>query len=104
MRVLLDECLPHKLKAELPGHETRTVPEVGWAGKKNSELLDLAAGSFDVFLTVDAAIAHRRKRSTLSIMVLTASSNRLEVLRYLMPRVRELIPTLQPGQIVRVEV
>jgi len=36
-----------------------------------------------VFLTVDAAIAHHRKRSTLSIMVLAASSNRLEALRYL---------------------
>src|SRR5207247_6371236 len=41
------------------------------------------AASVDV-LTVDAAIAHHRNRSKLSIMVLTASSNRLEALRYLM--------------------
>src|SRR5439155_4402001 len=41
------------------------------------------AASVDV-LTVDAAIAHHRTRSKLSIMVLTASSNRLEALRYLM--------------------
>jgi predicted nuclease of predicted toxin-antitoxin system len=43
MRVLLDECLPRKLKNDLPGHAARTVPEMGWAGKKNGELLQLAA-------------------------------------------------------------
>ncbi|PYQ12171.1 MAG: hypothetical protein DMF80_18675 [Acidobacteria bacterium] len=103
MRVLLDECLPRKLKAELSGHETRTVPEAGWAGKKNSELLDLAAGLFDVFLTVDAAISlHRRPPSRLAVIILKAPSNRLEVLRPLMPRVRELIRRLKPGRVTRV--
>lgn len=32
MRVLLDECVPRKLRRELPGHEVRTVAEMGWAG------------------------------------------------------------------------
>lgn len=27
MRLLLDECLPRKLKGGLPGHEVKTVPE-----------------------------------------------------------------------------
>ncbi len=31
MRVLLDECLPRKLKPELPGHDVLTAPELGWA-------------------------------------------------------------------------
>jgi hypothetical protein len=43
MRVLLDECLPRKLKNDLAGHDVRTVPDMGWAGKKNGELLQLAA-------------------------------------------------------------
>ena len=38
MRLLLDECLPRKLKNHLPEHECSTVPEQGWAGKKNREL------------------------------------------------------------------
>ena len=29
MRVLLDECLPRRLKRELVGHDARTVPEMG---------------------------------------------------------------------------
>jgi hypothetical protein len=31
VRVLLDECLPRRLKRELVGHDARTVPEMGWA-------------------------------------------------------------------------
>ena len=30
MRILLDECLPARLRRELPGHEVRTVPQEGW--------------------------------------------------------------------------
>ena len=48
MRVLLDECLPRRLKRELVGHDARTVPEMGWASKKNGELLALAPIEFDV--------------------------------------------------------
>ena len=42
MRVLLDECLPKRLKRELVGHEARTAPEMGWASKRYGELLALA--------------------------------------------------------------
>jgi hypothetical protein len=53
VRVLLDECLPRRLKRELVGHDVRTAPEMGWASKTNGELLALAAVEFDVFLTSD---------------------------------------------------
>jgi hypothetical protein len=52
MRVLLDECVPRKLKNHLLGHECVTVPDAGLAGKKNGELLSLAVqAGFEVFLT-----------------------------------------------------
>ncbi|HRJ42715.1 MAG TPA: hypothetical protein PL105_12595 [Caldilineaceae bacterium] len=35
MKVLLDECLPRRLKRELSGHPVSTVPEMGWVGVKN---------------------------------------------------------------------
>jgi len=40
--ILLDECLPKRLKHNLVGHQARSVPEMGWASKKNGELLALA--------------------------------------------------------------
>ena len=47
MRVLLDECLPRRLKRELVGHDVKTAPEMGWASKRNGELLGLAVSRFD---------------------------------------------------------
>lgn len=57
----LDECIPRKLKAHLAEHECRTVSEAGWAGKRNGELLRLAEGSFDVFLTLDKGVQYQQR-------------------------------------------
>ncbi|MCP5111332.1 MAG: hypothetical protein GY953_10915 [bacterium] len=54
MKVLLGECVPRKLKYDLPGHDCQTVPESGLAGKRNGELLsEVEAGGFEVFVTMD---------------------------------------------------
>jgi predicted nuclease of predicted toxin-antitoxin system len=54
MRVLLDECVPRKLKKSLQDHECQTVPEAGLAGKTNGELLAAAERlGFDVLITLD---------------------------------------------------
>ena len=104
MRVLLDECLPRRLKFELPGHDCRTVPEMGWASIANGELLALAAGQFDVFLTVDQNIAFQQNIPTqqLGIIALRAPSNDIDDLRPLLPRVLALVPKIRPGQILAV--
>jgi len=31
MRLLLDECVPRKLRSDLEGHDVHTVQEMGWA-------------------------------------------------------------------------
>ena len=78
MRVLLDECLPRRLKRELVGHEARTAPEMGWASKRNGELLALAIGRFDVFLTADRNLSYQQDLSSfdVAVVVLVAPSNR----------------------------
>jgi hypothetical protein len=60
MRLLLDECVPKRLKRELVGHEVKTVQELGWAGTKNGGLLKLADGQFDALLTVDQGIEYQQ--------------------------------------------
>ena len=76
MRVLLDECLPRGLKKHLRNHEVKTVPEAGWAGKKNGELLRVAAGDIDVFITIDSNLVHQQKVGVLpfGVVVLAARS------------------------------
>ena len=97
MRILLDECLPRRLKRELVGHDAKTVPEMGWASKRNGELLALAAGQFDVFLTADRNLSYQQDISSpdIAIVVLVAGSNRFEALRSLTPRLLEVLPIAQ---------
>ena len=60
MKVLLDECVPRKLKREIANHEVVTVTEHGWSGIVNGELLKLAETEFDIFLTVDQNLSFQQ--------------------------------------------
>ncbi len=104
MRILLDECLPKRLKGELAGHDARTVPEMGWASKRNGELLTLAQGQFDVFLTVDRNVAFQNEvnRFAIAVVVLHAKGNRLSDLRPLVPELLSVLSAVMPGQVVPV--
>src|SRR5262245_17466383 len=104
MRVLLDECLPRRLKKLLTGHDVQTVPEAGWAGKKNGELLALLAGRFEVFVTIDKNMVYQQNLTQVSfgVVVLSARSNRLADLEPLVPKVLDALRGLKPGQLVRV--
>ena len=102
MRVLLDECLPRRLKQSIAGHEVRTVPESGWAGSSNGELLSLAQGQFDVFVTVDRNLpAQQALGSGPAVVILRARSNRFQDLEPLVPELLEVLATITRGQLVR---
>jgi hypothetical protein len=105
-RILLDECLPRDLKRHLEDHDTKTVPEAGWASKENGELLALAASDFDVFVTVDRNLSFQQNLSNLEIavVVLVARGNRLVDLEPLVPGLLRAVSTIERGQVVRVDV
>ena len=105
MRVLPDECIPLQLVAELPRHDVRTIRGMRWRGKKNGELLQLAASKFDVFATIDRGMAYQQRIADLRLGVITllAPSNEIETLRPLMPRLRQAVLKVKPGQVIRVE-
>ncbi len=102
-RVLLDECVPGRLKHELPGFFVRTVREHGWAGTLDGSLLRAADTEFDVLVTVDRNLVHQQNLSglQLAIVVLVAYSNNIRVLRLLVPELLDALGTIQPGQVVQ---
>ena len=104
MRVLIDECLPKKLKREMPGHDVMTVQERGWSSKKNGELLRLLQDEFDVFLTADQNLTYQQNLSNarVAVIVLVARNNRMEALKPVMPKVQEVLKSIQPGEVVQV--
>jgi predicted nuclease of predicted toxin-antitoxin system len=104
MRLLLDESLPRGLKRLLSAHEVVTVPEQGWAGKSNSELLRLAEEEFDAFLTADQNVEYQQniRAYRLAVIVLAAQTTRLEELEPLIPAVLKALRVTQLGDVVRV--
>ena len=104
MRLLLDECVPKRLKREMLGHEVKTVQDMGWAGIKNGALLKLADGQFDALLTVDQGIEYQQNLSglTISVVVILAASNDADDLRPLLPGVEQALAALRAGEISRV--
>lgn len=101
MNILLDECLDRRFANDLPGHSVKTVPQMGWAGKKNGELLSLAEKDFDVFITVDKNLSYQQHlpRFKIAVLVLKARSNRLADLKLLAPEVLLILPSLQTGKV-----
>ncbi len=104
MKLLLDESLPRSLKGELTSHDVVTVPEKGWAGKDNSELLQLASAEFDVFVTADQGLQYQQNLAGYGIAVVTlaARSNRVEDLRPLVPRLLTALDEVGPGEVITV--
>lgn len=78
MKLLLDENLPKRLKADFANHEVYTVRDVGWQGIKNGELLQLMiTNEFHALLTFDKNLQHQQnfKKYALTVFILSASNN-----------------------------
>ena len=104
VRVLLDECLPKKLKREFHDCSVVMVQEMGWAGKKNGELMQVARGQFDIFVTSDQNLRYQQNLaySEVGVIVLVALSNRIEALRPLIPKTNEVLQRIEPGEVIEI--
>jgi len=98
MKILFDECVSNLLREHLPGCEIFTVREMGWGSKSNGELLRLAAGSFDVFLTVDQNLRFQQNilDSPIAVVVLVVSRNRLKDYLPLVDKLKETSVSVKP--------
>lgn len=106
MRLLLDECLPRKLKSSFisAGHNCETVREVGWEGVTNGKLLAQAEFLFDVLITVDKNLRYQQafKNRVISVLILRAKSNDIEDLEPLVPAVLNALKSINPGQVLEI--
>ena len=104
--MLLDECLPRKLKREFLGHEVFTIDEAGFKGLKNGELIQSASeNGFEVLVSADKNIEHQQNKTNLplAILVLSAKTNRIESLLPLMTEALEVLESIKIGEIITVE-
>ncbi|MBI1748640.1 MAG: DUF5615 family PIN-like protein [Acidobacteria bacterium] len=104
MKLLLDECVDRRLARELRGHDVRTVPMMGWAGIKNSDLLRLAEREFDVFITVDRNLSFQQNlpKFKIAVLVLHAPTNRIVDLKPIVPGILAALSNVKVGQVVSI--
>jgi predicted nuclease of predicted toxin-antitoxin system len=106
MKLLLDECIPRKFKFDLlsHGYEVVTVLEAGFSGKTNGELLNVAEGSFQAFITLDKNLPKQQNLAArkISIIIVRAKSNRLADIRLHLGALLAELSDLRPSQVIEV--
>ena len=105
MRVLLDENLDWRLVRYFDADfQVATVSRLGWKGKRNSELLQQAAATFDALVTMDKGIEHQQNLSkyAIGVILISARSNRIQDIQPAMLKVNQVLREVQPGQVIPV--
>lgn len=101
MKILLDECIPKRLKEFIKGRDAFTVSELGWSGVKNGELLALCAeNKFDILITIDKNIIHQQniKNYDLTVVVLNSRTSKVEELARFLPAFENQIADFKKGE------
>jgi predicted nuclease of predicted toxin-antitoxin system len=101
VKILLDECVDRRLAREISGHDVHTVPQMGWAGIKNGDLLTLAEKHFEVFVTVDRNLSFQQNLTlyNITVIILRCRSNRLRDLRPLVPKLTASLLSAKRGDV-----
>ncbi len=90
MRLLLDENVPRKLTLDLKDYQVTTVPEMGWSGIKNGELLKrLIEENIDCFITADKNIEFQQNFAKYPIPVIV-----IKVRRITYPNIKTIVPEI----------
>lgn len=105
MRILLDECIDHKLRYSLSGHDCQSARYAGFAGLENGELLAKGEeAGFEVLLTVDRGLEYEQNVSgrKIALVILIAKSVRLKDLESLVPACLAQLKSIQSGHVYRI--
>jgi len=105
VKIVLDECLPIRLRLEFPEHECVTVQYLQAKGTFDGPLLQKIASAFDVLITIDGNMQYQqnfRKYPQFSVISLSAENNSMKRLLPLVPAIRTALRTIQPGQHIRI--
>ncbi|MEX8547444.1 MAG: hypothetical protein V5804_07565 [Mucilaginibacter sp.] len=87
--------MPTKVKYDFgEGYFVKTVRDMGWLGKKNGELLGLAAfNGFDIFITLDKNLKNQQNlnKVDLKFIVLLAKDNKHQTLQPYIEKVSSIL-------------
>lgn len=97
-KILLDENLPRPLIRDFPaGFEVSTVPDEGWAAKKNGELLAaMTAAGFEILITADKNLRFQQNldKYPVKVVILRTHDNPYKTLKSHVPRIEKAIESM----------
>jgi len=103
VRVLLDEGVPDLIQKRLKNLTIATVQGLGWRGIRNGDLLDLMKGNgFEVLITTDKNIPYQQNLAKRNLSAIIIPSNRIRILKPLLPRIQTAIETIKLGQVIEI--
>jgi hypothetical protein len=88
----------------LANHECVAASERGWKGIQNGELLRLAEGQFDLFITADQSIRYQQNLKGRRIPILELSTNDLRRILAAASLLQSAIETTKAGEFRRLEI
>jgi predicted nuclease of predicted toxin-antitoxin system len=91
MKILLDECVTKRLKADLNEFEVFTVRELGLGGVKNGRLMAFCVeNNFDILLTIDKNLIYQQnlEKYPITTVVLNCFTSKIEELITYLPSFR----------------
>jgi predicted nuclease of predicted toxin-antitoxin system len=105
MRILLDACLPERLRLDLASAgDVESAKFAELDHQSNGQLLQAMVGRFDVLVTIDKSMPHEQTIGgrPIAIVVIRSVENRIRALKPVMPQVATAISQIKPGEIIDV--
>jgi len=104
LKILIDECVPRPIIKMLAGHAVNTVQDEGWGAYKNGDLLRLAEGTFDLFITSDQNIRYQQNLAGRKIAVLVLSTNHWGIIQANADLIADAVQVIQPADFVELTI
>jgi hypothetical protein len=93
-------CVPHIVRKKLPNPDITTVQHAGWSGIKSGELLRLAEGVYDVFISSDKNLQYQQNVSGRKLAIVILPSNQVPIVESLIPQLEAALKNIKVGDIV----
>lgn len=85
-------------------HHCTTAQQRGWGGISNGDLLRLAEGEFDLFITFDQNIRYQQNLTGRRIRILQLSTNDLRRIQAATALIQSAVAAIHPGELHKLEI
>ena len=100
-RVLLDHCVPRRVRQALASCEVATAYQRGWSELKNGALLEAAQrDGFDVLVTADKNLRHQQRLAHRRIAIVELPTNALPALLPHFSAIADAVHRVKPGDYI----